>query len=132
MALAKLPKAFGLTELSKGFFPHLFSTAENQDYVGPMPGLEYYDPDGMKSESREAFLEWYKKQTHFDFQKELVKYCVSDVDILQRSCGKFRSLFLKYTDGIEPFLRCITIASACNLAFRTMFLQKEQVAIIPA
>ena len=132
MALAKLPKAFDLTELSKGFFPHLFSTAENQDYVGPMPGLEYYDPDGMKSESREAFLEWYKKQTHFDFQKELVKYCVSDVDILQRSCGKFRSLFLKYTDGIEPFLRCITIASACNLAFRTMFLQKEQVAIIPA
>jgi len=37
MFLAKLPKAFGLTELKKGYFPHLFNKTENRDYVGPLP-----------------------------------------------------------------------------------------------
>jgi hypothetical protein len=43
------------------------------------------NPDGMKSDDRETFLEWYtehKKDT-FDFQQELLKYCRSDVDILR-------------------------------------------------
>ena len=29
MPLGSLPKAFGLTELKKGFFPHLYNTQEN-------------------------------------------------------------------------------------------------------
>lgn len=131
MSLDKLPKAFGLTELAKGFFPHLFNTAENQNYKGPMPDMKFFDPDGMKSEKRRDFMAWYETKTSFDFQKELQSYCISDVDILQRSCAKFRTLFMKYTDGIEPFLKAITIASACNEVFRTMFLEHEQVAIIP-
>ena len=31
----------------------------------------------------------------------------------------------------QPFELCITIASLCNLVFRTMFLKKETIAIIP-
>jgi hypothetical protein len=34
-ALAKIPAAFGLTELKKGYFPHFFNTEQNQTYVGP-------------------------------------------------------------------------------------------------
>ena len=32
--LALFPKTFGLKELKKGYFPHLFNKPENQDYVG--------------------------------------------------------------------------------------------------
>lgn len=41
MKLIKLPKAMGF-EGVKGYFPHFFNTAENQDYVGPMPGIEHF------------------------------------------------------------------------------------------
>lgn len=34
--------------LSKGHFPHSFNTPENQDYVGPIPALEYFSLDMMK------------------------------------------------------------------------------------
>ena len=35
--LANLPKIFDLNELQKGYFPHLLSTPENQQYKGRMP-----------------------------------------------------------------------------------------------
>ena len=37
MKLSALPKAFGINELKKGWFPHHFNTRENQNYVGPYP-----------------------------------------------------------------------------------------------
>jgi len=130
-SLAKLPSIFGLSEMHKGFFPHLYSISANQNYKGPMPDAEYYDPDGMKPDKCEAFYTWYRQQKHFDFQADLEKYCISDVDILQRCCGKFRSLFLQHTDGIDPFADAVTIASACNEVYRKLFLEPEQIAIIP-
>ena len=130
-ALAKLPKIFGLEELSKGYFPHLFSVPENQQYVGDMPPVHFYDPDGMHEDKREAFLQWYATQHHFDFQADLEKYCISDVDILRRCCGRFRKLFQEHTEGVDPFHKCFTIASACNRVYRTLFLKPNQVGIIP-
>ena len=47
-ALANLPMIFGLEELHKGYFPHLFLTPENQQYKGEVPAMSYYDPEGMK------------------------------------------------------------------------------------
>ena len=35
-------------------------------------------------------------------------------------------------DGINAFDKCITIASACNLVFRTKFHKPETIGIIPA
>ena len=64
-------------------------------------------------------------QTHL-----FCRYCQSDVDILQRACGRFRALFLEHTK-CEPFLSAVTIASACNEVYRSLFLQPEEVAIIP-
>lgn len=34
--------------------------------------------------------------------------------------------------GIDPFEKCVTIASACNLVYRTNFLNPESIAIIPS
>ena len=139
MALADMPKAFGETELVKGFFPHLYNRVENQASVSnKLPDMSFYNPDGMKPEIRTKFLQWYEQhQTeHFDFHKELVRYCRSDVDILRKCCLRFRSLFMEMTkkedqNGIDPFAKCITIASACNLVFRKNFLENETIAIIP-
>jgi len=61
---------------------------------------------------------------------EILKYCESDVDILMRSCMAFRDIFMQETT-IDPFERSLTIASACNLVFRKLFLKPETIAIIP-
>jgi hypothetical protein len=34
--------------------------------------------------------------------------------------------------GIDPFQKCITIASACNVVFRAKFLRPDTIGIIPA
>ena len=139
MPLEELPKALELQELAKGYFPHLYNRKENQHAVrSSLPVIAYYNPDGMKPKKREAFMEWYKshKNNHFDFKTELLKYCRSDVDILRQACLKFRKMFIDITStdgktGIDPFESCLTIASACNLVFRTKFLQDESIGSIP-
>ena len=133
MALAKLPSMFGFTELKKGYFPHLFNRKENQAVILQcLPEIQCYQPDAMKAEGREKFMEWYEKHRYdcFDFQQELLDYCRSDVDILRHCCLRFREDFTNIT-GIDPFEKCITIASACNLVFRTNFLKSETIALIP-
>ena len=132
MALSKLPKAFGVEELRKGYFPHLFNVPQSWEYIGPMPDADYYGPEQMSTSARQEFLSWYETQRDktFCFRDELVSYCISDVDILQRCCGVFRKLFVEYT-GLEPFTKSITIASACNRVYRTHYLQSELLALIP-
>ena len=133
MALSKLPEAFGLEELTKGFFPHLWNTLENQNYVGAIPDASFYGPDQMSQAKRAEFYEWYDEQRDvtFDLQRELEKYCISDVDILQRCCGVFRNLFVENT-GLEPYTKTFTIAGACNRVYRTDFLTPDEIAVIPA
>lgn len=59
---------FGLTELKKGYFPHLFNTPENQDYEGPIPDHHYYMPEVMSVSGRNACETWHAKQTEtFNF-----------------------------------------------------------------
>ncbi len=141
MALSKLPKAFGIEELCKGHYPHLMNTKENEGYVGELPAVEFYDPNSMSESGKKQFLKWYdaekKKGEVWDLQKELLKYCVNDVDILRRCCMQFRSMFMEVTKtdfedpGVDPLEKPITIASACNLVLRRNFLEPESIAIIP-
>lgn len=35
MRLANFPKTFGIEELAKGYFPHLFNRKESENYMGP-------------------------------------------------------------------------------------------------
>lgn len=77
MGLSKLPKTFGISELAKGYFPHLFNKEENQNYVGVLPAKEYYCPETMSPSDRNSFLQWYeqRKDEPFDFRKEILLYC---------------------------------------------------------
>ncbi|KAJ8962384.1 hypothetical protein NQ318_018368 [Aromia moschata] len=133
MALSKLPKAFGLGDgFKKAYFPHLFNTIDNSNYVGPLPPLEFYSPDNIKPEERDKFLEWYEahKQDEFNMQRDLVEYCISDVEILTAACLKFREQLLD-TGNVCPFTEACTIASACNKVYRRNFLQPNTIGIIP-
>ena len=58
MPLSAFPKTFGLRELKKGFFPHLFNTPENQEYLGPLPAAEHYMLDGMTPDTHQDFNKW--------------------------------------------------------------------------
>ncbi|GFR08216.1 DNA_pol_B_2 domain-containing protein [Trichonephila clavata] len=95
MSLSKLPKTFGLEELAKGYFPHLFNCPSNQSYVGSFPDSALFSPSTMSTGDREKFFLWYngQKTNTFDFKKEMLKYCRSDVDILRRCCKIFREQF---------------------------------------
>ncbi|XP_062622349.1 uncharacterized protein LOC134283849 [Saccostrea cucullata] len=86
----------------------------------------------MSISGRQAFFEWYEQQTGkvFDFQKEFVEYCVTDVDILRRCCAEFRTT-LKTLVKVDPFQESITFASAANLAYRRLFMPNETIVIIP-
>ena len=120
MPLSAFPKTFGLTELKKGYFPHKFNIPENQTYVGPVPAIDYYMPETMSPKGRQAFETWQKEQRDkeevFDFQKELVAFCESDVRLLKEGCLTFKRLF-EAKAGFNPFEH-ITIASACNRDLR--------------
>ncbi|GFT56859.1 DNA_pol_B_2 domain-containing protein [Trichonephila clavipes] len=127
--LRDFPKTFGLTELAKGYFPHLFNTVENQNYIGKYPHEDYYGYQSMTIKQRETFMEWYEtvKDEIFDFRKEIMKYCDSDVDILRRGCLEMRKLFLKIAD-IDPF-RYVTLAGVCMAIYRSKFLKEGTIAI---
>jgi len=62
MPLSALPKTFGLQEMCKGFFPHLFNRKENWNYRGVIPEKDNFCPSDMKQNSRQAFEEWYRNQ----------------------------------------------------------------------
>ena len=132
MKLAALPKAFALTELKKGWFPHLFNTKENQNYIGPFPDMYYYGVDYLSSKERLDLMTWHAQQRGkiFNFREEIRYYCQSDVDILRRACARFRELMVSATSdvdgtgGIDPF-SCVTIASVCMKVFKSRFLREE-------
>ena len=62
MPLASFPSTFNLTELKKGFFPHLFNSPDHQQYVGRIPDLEFYDPDDMMAKKKEELTRWHADQ----------------------------------------------------------------------
>ena len=90
---------------------------------------------------RKELLEWLseRKDEVFDFRKELLEYCRSDVDILRQACLKFRELLMsatgmqrevinekemKWFKAVDPF-DSVTIASVCMNVFRTKFIEEE-------
>lgn len=77
--------------LSKGYFPHSFNTADNQDYTGQIPDLKYFNLETSKlgggARKYDYILkiqEWHKNQQGkvWNLKEELVKYCDIDVIIL--------------------------------------------------
>jgi len=133
MPLSAFPKTFGLTELRKGNFTHKFNIPENQEYVGLIPTIDYYIPKALSPKGRQEFEKWHQEQRNkhevFDFQKELVAYCKSDVRLLKEGCLTFKRLF-EAKAGFNPFEH-ITTASACNRDLRMNRMIPKRIASEP-
>ena len=133
-SLASFPATFRLTELCKGFFPHLFNVTKNQEYVGPLPDARYYDPDGMSPKKRDEFLRWHAAKVaegyEFHLRRDMQKYCESDVKLLKAGCEKFVAEFEKEAK-FDPMEKCSTIASACNRYWRKCHLKPKTLAVQP-
>ena len=91
--LSALPATFGIQDASKGDFPHLFNQPKFQNYKGPIPALEWYDPDTKTPKKRQELLEWHAEQVSkeviFDFQEKMRRYCSMDVTVLWLCMDKF-------------------------------------------
>ena len=86
----------------------------------------------MKPDERTKFLKWYEERVRenyvFDFKKEILKYCRSDVDILRRGIMKLREDFIEL-ENIDP-LRYITIASVCMTIYHSNYMTNKTIAIV--
>ena len=132
MALSKFPAALGIKDLAKGFHPYHFT---NLAYVGPMIGLEYFEPPAEGTVARKTFDNWYAKQkeTTYNFKKAIYYYCRLDVDILRQGCIIFARL-IKTITNVFPFYdkTCHTIAGLALKIYRSNFLEKNVIGQIPA
>ena len=122
-----------MNELKKGYFQHYLNKECNKNYVGPLPSKEHYGYNQMKPAERTKFLKWYHDRVSenyiFDFQREIIEYCRSDVDILRRGMMKLREDFIQL-ENIDP-LRYITIASVCMTIYRSNYMPEKTIAIVP-
>jgi hypothetical protein len=85
---------FGFSQMTKGSFPHLCNRRKNEALIlNQLPYIRYYNTDRVKIETKDALMTWYDKNrlNTLDFQKEILKYCRPDVDILRRCCLQFRA-----------------------------------------
>ena len=134
MPLEAFTKTFGLTEAKKGYFPHAFNRAENQDYEGPIPALAYYETHCMSTKKKQAVEKWHDEQVvkgkTWNFKTELLAYCQSDVKLLKEGCLMFAKDF-EQECGFNPLKENITIASACHNYWRNSQMIPYSVAIEP-
>ena len=133
MPLKSLPKTFGIPQLDKGQFPHLFNKPENWfKIMDRLPNIDFYQPNSKKPKERSELIEWYNqnKNNIFDFDQEIKKYCEKDVEILMRAIMIFRDIWLA-NFKIDCFSRCITLPMAVMEVFKTNYLKPYSIAIIP-
>jgi hypothetical protein len=86
-SLKALAKDFCDGTMAKGYFPHLFNSVENYDYVGPLPDKKYFDLSFMVRSEKDLqeFNDWYDSfEGEWNFMVELKKYCHNDVDVLKK------------------------------------------------
>ena len=134
MPLANFPKTFGLKEMKKGFFPHKFSKLENFQYEGSIPALQYFEPQHMSKDKKKECEEWHAEQVAegktWNFQKEMLQYCESDVNILREGCLKFAQDTMDEA-RFNPLTKCITIASTCHYVWRNNQMLPKTIAVEP-
>ena len=131
MALRKLPQAFGLST-TKSWYPHLFNTRANLNYVGSMPDMIQYGVTEMGKSERKEFVSWFdvQKDKVFGNRRVLEQYCQDNVTVLRQACQLFRWEFMD-VGKVDIFPDSCTIASACNKVLRKRFLKPETVGLIP-
>ena len=88
----------------------------------------------MKVEKKEECETWHAKKVLkgavWNFRKELLSYCKSDVKLMKECCLKFAE-DTKRNAGFNPLLQCITIASTCHHFWRNFEMEPKTIAVEP-
>lgn len=93
-----------------------------------------YETHCMKTKKKKEVEKWHAEQVlkgeTWNFKKELLEYCQSDVKLLKEGCLKFAAGFQKEC-GFNPLKENITIASACHNYWRNYQMIPYSVAVEP-
>ena len=131
--LRKFPKTFGFDDVGKGFFPYKFFTTDRRDYVGPLPGREWFDYGKMDAGTKEEFDVWYAQTLDdgdVDLYEMCMRYCEDDVKVLKKGCSIFRDIFLSLSKGeVDPF-QMITLASVCMTMYCRFFMPLDSIPVL--
>ena len=125
---------FGLSEVSKTFFPHLLHFSVYENYKGDYPDISSYDVDNMNHLKRTECIEWLDQMKQegqvFNYKENMIEYCINDVEVL-RQCGeKFRELF-KNHGRVDPFIDGMTLSHSVSLVYRKLHMIPDSIAVIP-
>ena len=71
-----------------------------------------------------------RRNVSFNFRQEMIDYCKSDVALLKVGCKAFQRKFQSQA-GFNPMVKCMTIASTCNLYWRKHHLPPDTIAVEP-
>lgn len=131
-SLANLCKGFfpGDTTARKGHFPHLFNTPANQDYVGQIPDLKFFDLAFMAKEDSEVekFKAWHAERradpTPWVMQAELKAYCRNDVLMLAKLVKEHHRI-VREVSGASPWF-CATAPSHVHDWFKRVVSQNYE------
>lgn len=137
--LSALPKQFGLQDVSKGDFPHEFNLKANYSYEGNLPAPSYFGIRFMSPSRYEKFMEWWNEEDDairqgtkplWNFQHQIVEYCMRDVDVLRRSWLAFQQSMFEIT-GLIPGILNMSAASFTNLVWKTTLESSFEIGIVP-
>jgi hypothetical protein len=85
-----------------------------------------------KYEQFKFWYDWNKDSTEFYLPEQLRDYCRNDTEILLAAILSFRQIFVQnVTNGIDLLQISPTLAKLCLNIFQTMFLNEEEIAIVP-
>ena len=112
IALDKFCETFEIKNTAKSFFPHLFNQpGDNQNYIGKIPDIKYFNHEYFSDQKRIEFLNWYDKFSNsnakYIFKNEFHKYCLNDVYLLTQGCLAFRRIIMD--TRINHVVRVISI-----------------------
>ena len=152
-SLANFSSLVGIQSLSKEDLPHKFNRRENWNRVVDFPSRNEFSYNKKRKADQEKFDEWYNQEVatkggRYDFNKEFVDYCrqvsveafntlrniprvlFKDVSVLRQCCEKFRKTLMEISGGLCPFNSGPTLASMCNVFWRTRFLSRDTIGIV--
>lgn len=122
MPLAKAAKGFQTEH--KGIFPYMFPDNRSLDYVGVVPGFEFFSK--ITKEEYDNYKTKYLGRD-WNLMEELIKYCEQDVNSLWQVIFNFSTIIYELFNIYV--LEYPTLPALAFAIFRSNFMEKENIAL---
>ena len=133
-SLSVMAGMFDLKE-TKGFFPYRFYNSDNENYVGKIPPVSYFDIKKYDIDRKNIFFEWYRLWSEknktgimYNIKEECTTYCRLDTKLLANSLEKYRDAGI-IANTLDP-LMYVTIAGYAINVYRTNHMPSESIQLL--